>query len=123
MKRKYIRIMGQKKNERTIAKLEEIGVGTIRISRNNVPHLLHNNKSVAWFWTTHTYRVFWPYPSARQEIKDFKSAQEVREFITEENDNDRSSNSNVSDKKQNQSACDCQTRNLPSEISNTRLAQ
>ena len=66
--------------------LTSLNIGTIRWSKNSVPHLLVEKDSVihsiTFFRKTKTYRVFWPWPSyEKQSKRDFKTKEEVIEFL------------------------------------------
>jgi hypothetical protein len=72
-------------NKSTIKKLEELGLGKIRVSRGGVPHIVGttNGKtySIAFFHKSGMYRAFFPYPHSDQTKIDFKSPESVKTFI------------------------------------------
>ena len=75
--------MKNKKEHGTITKLKSIGIGTLRISRAGVPHLLYEDFSVAFFWKHRKFRVFHPYPAPNgiQTRNDFKTPNDVRSHL------------------------------------------
>lgn len=79
------------KTEIIVAKLTELTKkigGTVRISKKGVPHIVvegNNCKySVAYFSSTNTFRVFWPYPSygELQNKKTLAAEDDVARFLS-----------------------------------------